>query len=435
MSYEVLLADDDDSIRLVLSKALTKAGHSVKATDNADTLRKWVEAGRGDIVVTDVLMNGREVFETLPHLNKARPAMPIIVISANNTVMTALKSGEHKVFEYLPKPFDLADINNAVARAGQGLTPRRPRKLQSLDLPMVGRSASMQPVYRAISRYADASLPVLITGPVGTGKDLVARLLHEGGVRRERPFLRTHDFDNLSLTLQKANGGVVFVDEIAGLSLAQQGNLLEVMTESERIPERDRPRFLSTTRKDILKLTETGAFRDDLYFRIAVAEVRVPPLSARQDDICDLAEHFLTLASGKRPRKFEADALDVLQRHDWRGNVRELENLVRRLSVLYSDDVISAVMVLDELDRDVEKRGGADDNSLGSILKIACRRLIKHGSEEDAGTPHQTATAWVEKPLIEEALRATGGNRARAAELLGIHRNTLRTRISALGIV
>lgn len=433
MNYEVLLADDDDSIRLVLSKALTKAGHSVKATDNAETLRKWVEAGRGDIVVTDVLMNGREVFETLPHLNDARPTLPIIVISANNTVLTALKSGEHKVFEYLPKPFDLVDIQNAVTRAGQGLTSRRPHKAKTSDLPMVGRSASMQPVYRAISRYADASLPVLITGPVGTGKDLVARLLHEGGSRKERPFIRTHNFENLSLTLQKANGGVIFVDEITGLSLNQQAHLLEVMTESERIPEVERPRILSSSRKDVRKLTETGEFRDDLYFRIAVAEVRVPPLSARQGDIRDLAEHFLLQASKTGRRKFESDALDVLQRHEWQGNVRELENLVRRLTVLYSDDVISAVMILDELDKDVGQQQDVGDDTLASIMKVACRRLLKHGTDGEK-SPHQVATSWVERPLIKEALRATGGNRARAADLLGIHRNTLRARIASLQI-
>jgi two-component system nitrogen regulation response regulator GlnG len=433
MGYEVLLADDDDSIRLVLSKALAREGHTVKATDNASTLLKWMEQGRGDIVLTDVLMGGREVFDTLPDMTRARPEMPVIIISANKTVTTALKSGSHKVFEYVPKPFDLDDITNAVTRAGQGLTQRRPHSAKVPSVPMVGRSAAMQPVYRAISRYADTALPVLITGSVGTGKDLIARLLHEGGRRAARPFLRTHDFTNLSLTLQKVNGGDIFIDEIAGLNATQQGDLLGLMTESEQIPEDRRPRVISATRKNLRKLAESGAFRDDLYFRLNVAEVRVPDLSVREGDVGALAEHFLRLTPGGDRRRFETEALDVLSRHDWQGNVRELENLTRRLSVLYSDDVISAVMVLDELDKDVVQRDDETDDTLSAILKVACRRLVKEGGE-DGKTPHQVATAWVEKPLIEEALRATGGNRARASDMLGIHRNTLRTRIAGLEI-
>ena len=434
MGHEVLLADDDDSIRLVLSKALTRNGHTVRATDNAATLLKWMQAGRGDIVVTDVLMGGREVFETMPDMVKARPDMPVIVISANNTVTTALKTGSHKVFEYVPKPFDLDDITSAVNRAGQGLSKRRPRSQPSPDGPIIGRSSAMQPVYRAIARFADTALPTLISGPVGTGKDLVAKLLHDGGRRSERPMLRTHDFSNLSLTLQKVNGGDIFIDEIAGLGEQQQADLLALMTESEDIAEHVRPRILSATRMNLRKMAESGQFRDDLYFRLNVAEIRVPSLAAREDDVVALAQHFLAQTPGGQRRRFEPEALDVLQRHEWQGNVRELENVTRRLSVLYSDDVISAIMVLDELDREVgDRTGDAEQDTLSSVLKVACRRLVKLGSD-DARTPHQVATAWVERPLITEALRATGGNRARAADVLGIHRNTLRTRISALGI-
>ena len=431
MGFDVLLADDDDSIRLVLGKALSRAGHSVRATDNAQTLLKWAQAGQGDIVVTDVLMDGREVFDTLPELTQARPDMPVIVISANNTVSTALKSGAQKVFEYVPKPFDLDVLTAAVERAGQGLSPRRPAPRRDTAPPMVGRSAAMQPVYRAISRFADTALPVLITGPVGSGKDLIARLLHEGGRRADRPFLRTSDVSNLSLTLQKANGGDIFIDEIAGLSERQQADLLALMSEAETIAEAERPRIVSATRKDLRALAESGDFRDDLYFRLNVAEIRVPALGAREGDVAALAEHFLAQTPGGGHRRFQTEALDVLSRHDWQGNVRELENLTRRLSVLYSDDVISAVMVLDELDKDVASQSETDDGALEAILKVACRRLVKREGE-DGQTPHQIATAWVERPLIQEALRLTGGNRARAAEILGIHRNTLRTRIASL---
>ena len=436
MKYEVLLADDDDSVRLVLSKALTRAGHSVKATDNAETLIKWAEAGQGDIVLTDVMMGGREVFDSLPQLTAARPAMPIIIISANNTVNTALKSGQHKVFEYVPKPFDLDDVTQAVARAGQSVNPRRNKISAELGkLPMIGRSPAMQPVYRAVSRFASGDLPVLIQGAVGTGKDLVARLIHDGGMRKDRPFLRTTDFENTSLTLQKVNGGDIYIDEIAELSMQQQEGLLAVMTESERIYAPDRPRVLSATRKDLRRLAADGKFRDDLLFRINVAEIRIPPLSARDRDIYELAENFLSNTSESNSRRFETEALDILHRHNWAGNVRELENLVRRLAVLYSDDVITADMVLQEFSKDILSEKPKDgDMEMETQVELACRQLLNTDTGEGDESHYQTALAWVERPLIVEALRLTGGNRAKAADIMGIHRNTLRTRMKTLNI-
>jgi two-component system nitrogen regulation response regulator GlnG len=436
MKYEVLLADDDDSVRLVLSKALTRAGHSVKATDNADTLVKWAEAGQGDIVLTDVMMGGREVFESLPDLSEARPNMPVIIISANNTVNTALKSGTHKVFEYVPKPFDLEDVTQAVSRAGLSVNPRRNKISAELGkLPMIGRSPAMQPVYRAVSRFASGDLPVLIQGAVGTGKDLVARLLHDGGPRKDRPFFRDTDFENTSLTLQKVNGGDIYIDEIAELSLKQQERLLAVLTEAERIPSQNRPRLLSATRKDLRRLATEGKFRDDLLYRINVAEIRIPPLSARDKDTYELAENFLSQTSPNNNRRFETEALDILHRHNWAGNVRELENLVRRLAVLYSDDVITSEMVLQEFSKDIlAEHRDEDDHKLETQLEEACRHLLNTDREEGEDSSYNIALAWVEKPLITEALRLTGGNRAKAAEHLGIHRNTLRTRLKSLDI-
>ncbi|GGX58003.1 nitrogen regulation protein NR(I) [Litorimonas cladophorae] len=436
MKYEILLADDDDSVRLVLHKALTRAGHSVKATDNAETLLKWAEAGQGDIVVTDVMMGGREVFDSLPQLTAARPKLPVIIISANNTVNTALKSGQHRVFEYVPKPFDLDDVTNAVARAGQSVNPRKTRpNVENRRLPMIGRSAVMQPVFRAVSRFAAGNLPVLVRGAVGSGKDLVARLLHDGGARVDRPFLRTTDFESTSLTLQKVNGGDIYIDEIGELSMHQQERLLALMNEAEMIPQQTRPRVISATRKDLRDLVEAGNFRDDLLFRINVAEIKIPDLAERDRDTYELAEAFLGQASPNQTRRFETEALDVLHRHKWTGNVRELENLVRRLAVLYSDDVITADMVLQEFSKDLPplEKAGVNRDRLHEQLEEACRTLL-NASDTAEESSYNTALAWVERPLIVEALRLTGGNRAKAAEKLGIHRNTLRTRLKSLEI-
>ncbi len=436
MKYEILLADDDASVRLVLSKALTRAGHTVKATDNAETLLKWSGLGQGDIILTDVMMGGTEIFNYLPLISENRPGMPIIVISANNTVNTALKAGKHKVFEYIPKPFDLLEVTQAILRAGLSVNPRKRKINDELSkLPMIGRSAAMQPVYRAISRFAAGNLPVLIQGEVGTGKDLVAKLLHEGGVRRKLPFLRETDFENISLTLQKVNGGDIYIDEIAELSPKQQEKLLALLTASELNPPNSRPRLLSSTRKDLRKLASEGKFRDDLLYRINVAEIKIPPLSERDRDIYELSANFLSRASTNKSRRFDNEALDVLHRHNWSGNVRELENLVNRLSVLYSDDLITAEMVLQEFTKDIENSDKVEqDQQLKTLLETSCRRLLSIEPDKVNGSSYNIALSWVEKPLIIEALRLTGGNRAKAADYLGIHRNTLRSRLKALDI-
>ena len=434
MKYEILLADDDASVRLVLSKALTRAGHTVKATDNAETLLKWSGLGQGDIILTDVMMGGTEIFNYLPLISENRPGMPIIVISANNTVNTALKAGKHKVFEYIPKPFDLLEVTQAILRAGLSVNPRKRKINDELSkLPMIGRSAAMQPVYRAISRFAAGNLPVLIQGEVGTGKDLVAKLLHDGGVRRKLPFLRETDFENISLTLQKVNGGDIYIDEIAELSPKQQEKLLALLTASELNPPNSRPRLLSSTRKDLRKLASEGKFRDDLLYRINVAEIKIPPLSERDRDIYELSANFLSRASTNKSRRFDNEALDVLHRHNWSGNVRELENLVNRLSVLYSDDLITAEMVLQEFTKDIENSDKVEqDQQLKTLLETSCRRLLSIEPDKVNGSSYNIALSWVEKPLIIEALRLTGGNRAKAADYLGIHRNTLRSRLKAL---
>ena len=440
MSAKILLADDDDSIRLVLSKTLTRAGYSVRATDNADTLLKWAQSGEGDIILSDVLMNGVEVFSTLPAIRESRPNIPIIIISANNTVTTALKTGEHDVFEYVPKPFDLDDITSAVGRAASSLTPQRPRpqKKGAAQSPMIGRSPAMQPVYRAVARYASGNLPVLIQGDVGTGKDLVARLIHEGGSRKDRPFLRETKFDNLSLILQKLSGGDLYIDEVSTLTDEQQEGLLQIMIESENIPSAQRPRIISATRKDLRKLAEDDRFRDDLLYRLNVAEIRIPPLSERDKDTYELAEAFLRNADAthSQTRRFSAEALDMIHRHVWRGNVRELENLVRRLAVLYSDEVITADMVIAEFTKDVPASVTHEESEhFSKLTREAVQRLLHDESRnEDDETLYQEALSWIERPLIEEAMRLTGGNRAKAAEIMGIHRNTLRTRLKSLGL-
>lgn len=434
-SFEVLLAEDDNSVRLVLSKALTRAGHKVRATDNPDTLLKWVKAGEGDIVLSDVVMGSRDVFDVIPDISQSRPDLPIIIISANNTVDTALKSGTHKVFEYIPKPFVLDNVLETISRAGKSASKSTVRKKATVQLPMIGRSEAMQPVFRAVSRYAQSRLPVLVRGDIGTGKDLVAKLLHAGGTTSDKPFLRMSDFSNVSLVLQMVNGGDIYIDEISSLSDAQQDNLLALMSEIDRIPQHNRPRVISATRKNLQRLVQEGLFRDDLLYRVNVAEIVLPTLAERKSDIKELAETFLLGQPNSDGRRFDDGAIATLSLHNWQGNVRELENLVRRLAVLYSDDVITSDMVNLELTARVTKEDAALERTLlGQAIETACSDLLHSDAKPVMGTNYQEALSWIEKPLIAQSLKMTAGNKAKAADLLGIHRNTLRTRLKALDI-
>lgn len=432
MGYNILLAEDDGNIRLVLSKALIRKGHRVKATDNPETLMKWVQAGLGDIILTDVLMGEQDVFDYLPDIAKQQPHLPIIIMSANNTVNTALKSGAHNVFEYIPKPFDLSEVAEIVERAGQTLkTSRAGIARTNDDLPMIGRSMAMQSVYRAVSRYTASDFPILITGDVGTGKDLIAQMLHDGGKRCERPFLRPVNFTETEDILQKANGGDIYIDEIGELSAQSQEHIMRLIAQCETLPSMDRPRIISSSRKDIRDLTARGLFRDDLLFRLNVAEIHIPTLAEREGDIYELAQSFLSLQAENSHRKFHDEALHVLFDHQWSGNVRELKNLVERLSVLYSDDIITANMVMDELYKNQSSRSDFDgDYALRRMLKASCRHLL--ASENNELTPYAKALSWIEAPLIMEALRLTSGNQLKAAKILGIHRNTLRAKLKTL---
>ena len=459
---KILIADDDASIRLVLSQAFSRLGYQVRATSNASTLLKWVSDGEGDLVITDVVMPDENVFDVLPRIRKQRPRLPVIVMSAQNTLLTAVNAAEIGAYEYIPKPFDLDDMTAAAKRAlakpaDTELAKATARAIRDERLPLIGRSAPMQEVYRTVARLVGADLTVVVTGESGSGKELVARALHDLGRRRDGRFVAV----NLAATprervetelfgrgedtgkLVEADGGTLFLDEVGDMPLDAQTRLLRVIDGSEKAinPRTGRPadaRIIAATNRDLRGLIQQGLFREDLFFRLNVAPVRLPPLRDRTEDIPELARAFLLRAhrEGLPAKTIDQGALDRLKTHPWPGNVRELENLIRRMCALYAEDVISARIVERELREETSRTTqGEGPISLSTLIE---RHLAADFASQPDGVPprglYDRGLREVEAPLIRLTLAATRGNQIRAAEILGLNRNTLRKKIHDLGI-
>ena len=378
----ILVADDDTAIRTVLNQALSRAGYEVRVTGTAANLWRWVQAGEGDLVITDVVMPDENAFDLLPRIKKLRPDLPIIVMSAQNTFMTAIKASERGAYDYLPKPFDLKELVAIVGRAmsepKSRLLREKPDELEGM--PLVGRSPAMQEIYRVLARLMQTDLTVMISGESGTGKELVARALHDYGKRRNGPFVAvnmaaiprdlieselfghergafTGANTRASGRFEQAEGGTLFLDEIGDMPMEAQTRLLRVLQQGEyttvggRTPIKTDVRIVAASNKDLRILIQQGLFREDLFFRLNVVPLRLPPLRERIEDLPDLIRHFFTLAEkdGLPPKKLDTLALERLKQHRWPGNVRELENLARRLAALYPQDVITGSVIDGEL--------------------------------------------------------------------------------------
>jgi two-component system, NtrC family, nitrogen regulation response regulator GlnG len=468
----ILIADDDAAIRTVLNQALARAGYAPRATGNAATLWRWISQGEGDLVITDVLMPDESAFDLIPRVKKFRPDLPIIVMSAQNTFMTAITAAERGAYEYLPKPFDL---NELIAVVGRALAEPR-RKSQRLapesseGLPLIGRCAAMQEIYRVLARLTQTDLTVMITGESGTGKELVARALHEYGKRRNGPFVAINmaaiprelieselfGHEKGAFTgaqtrhvgrFEQAEGGTLFLDEIGDMPMEAQTRLLRVLQQGEyttvggRTPIRTNVRIIAATNRDLQQQIDQGLFREDLFYRLNVVPLRLPPLRERLEDIPDLVRHFLNIAEqeGLPSKSFEHAAVERLKRYHWPGNVRELENLVRRLSAIYAQDTVTGEMVDNELANvsrapfaDTPKKRTGDLSE--AVERILSDYFMSFGQELPPSGLYTRILRKIEFPLITAALAATRGNQIRAADLLGLNRNTLRKKIRDLGI-
>ncbi|MDA0220195.1 MAG: nitrogen regulation protein NR(I) [Proteobacteria bacterium] len=464
----ILIADDDRSVRTVLSRALSRSGHDVRSTDNATTLWDWVSGGAGDLVITDVVMPDGNGLDLVPRMKAHRPDLPVIVVSAHSTLMTAVKAARSGAYEYLAKPFDLDSLLGTVERALADPAGKPcAEAVEDDDMPLiVGRSPAMQDIFRTIGRLALTDLTVLIEGESGSGKELVARALHEFGERRDRPFVAvnvaaiprelveselfghergafTGAHQRRSGRFSQAEGGTLFLDEIGDMPGEAQTRLLRVLQEGRFTPVGGREsvasdvRIVTATHRDLVGLIDEGRFREDLYYRLNVVPIRVPPLRERREDVPLLVRHFLKQAvrEGLPDKRFDAAAMAAMQEHRWSGNVRELENLVRRLVVLVAEDTIDDEAVHRELQR---ARSGDSRPSPQGLAESVESHLRQYFDAHDDGLPpaglYDRILREIERPLLALTLQATQGNQLRAADVLGINRNTLRKKLRDLDL-
>ncbi len=469
----ILVADDDDSIRTVVTQALSRAGFEVRSTGNASTLWQWVEKGDGDLVITDVVMPDENGLDLVPRIRRIRPNLRIVVMSAQNTLMTAVKATERGAFEYLPKPFDLNELVSVVRRGlearstGDGINQKLSKDEMEEALPLIGRSPAMQEIYRTLARLMPTDLTVMITGESGTGKELVARALHDYGKRKGKPFVAvnvaaiprelieselfghekgsfTGAVSRSSGRFEQANGGTLFLDEIGDMPMEAQTRLLRVLQEGEystvggRTAIQSNVRVIAATHHDLKRLIRRGMFREDLYFRLNVVPIRLPALRERTEDIAELVRHFLGRAANEGlPWKIiEPDALELLQQHSWPGNVRELENMMRRLAALYSEENINRDVIRAELNDGQDATEST--TSSGGLSDAVDAHIRAYFHAHDGALPaaglYNRILKEVERPLIMQTLQVTRGNQVKASEVLGLNRNTLRKKIRELGI-
>ncbi len=469
----ILVADDDRAIRTVLGQALNRQGYDVRLTGNAATLWNWVNDGLGQLVITDIVMPDGNGLDLLPQIKKRRPDLRVIVMSAQNTLLTAVKATEKGAFEYLPKPFDLTEVVDSVRRA---LTQRKESSSiqqeddESEKLPLIGRTPAMQEVYRIIARLTATDLSALISGESGTGKELIAQALHDFSKRRAGPFIAinmaaipkdlieselfghekgafTGATSRYAGRFEQAQGGTLFLDEIGDMPMEAQTRLLRVLQEGEymtvggRRPIKTDVRIVAATHRDIKRMVQSGHFREDLFYRLNVVPIRVPPLRERQDDIPDLIAHFLKAGQeqGLPVKTITPKAIECLKNARWSGNVRELENLVHRLAALYSQDIIDLDVIEAELSDQQSAMTDMSSAQEGESLSEAIERHLRiyfnaHDGDLPASGLYAQMLREFEQPLINLCLEYTDGNQIKAADILGLNRNTLRKKIRELGI-
>jgi len=463
----ILLAEDDDSIQLVTSEFLSSEGYAVRSAKTLNSLWRLIEKGDGDVLVTDVMFPDGESFDLIPQIKELRPNLPIIIISARNNLQTAISSVEKGAFEYLPKPFDLNDLNALINKAlvikpklkGQTLIRKK-----SSDL-IIGSSKAMQEMYRVIGRLSQNDLTVMIYGESGTGKELVSKALHIFGKRSDHPFVAVnmaaipnelieselfgHEKGSFTGAYQKSDGkfkqaekGTLFLDEIGDMPIEAQTRLLRVLQEGEftsvggKEKIKTDVRIVAATNKDLKSLIKLGSFREDLFYRLNVVPIHTPALRDKIEDIPELVEHFLGTADklGLPIKKIDKNAITLLMNHYWPGNVRELENFLLRVCALYSEDNLSEEIVEKELLQVKVENQSVDNIGLSKIIDGYFANNLNKLLKNNNKNIYSEVISEVEQSMIKNVLFITKGNQLKAAQILGLNRNTLRKKIGDLNI-
>ncbi len=464
----ILVADDEDGVRWVLEKGLREAGYDVSAVKDGSAALRHAEAEPYDLIFVDVRMPGLDGLSVLAQLRSSRPEVLVIVMTAHGTMETAIQAMQRGAYDYLAKPFDVDEVLLLAERA---LTARRlTQEVASLRTglqdvwefgALIGRHPRMQEVYKAIGRIAGSDVTVLLRGESGTGKELVAKAIHHYSRRAGRPFVAVSCAAIPSALLESelfghekgaftdarerklgkfevAHGGTLFLDEVGDMAPELQAKLLRALQERsfERVgghePIRVDVRILAATNRDLEALIKSGRFRDDLYYRLNVMTVQLPPLRERRRDIPLLVDHFLAkYANELGSRAVSAEALDRLVGHEWPGNVRELENVVQRAMVMAGGVIVPEHLPIGPVSAAASI---AVDATMEEIIERRLLECVRGLRERGSANLYDLMVGLLEKPLFRAVLRETGGNQVRAAQLLGINRNTLRKKLTEYGI-
>ncbi len=463
---KVLIVEDDNSIGVVVSAALAAENIDTQICDTVGGRDAALANGSFDLMLTDVVLKDSDGLETLKVAMASAPDMPVIIMSAQNTLETAVRASEIEAFEYFPKPFDLNDLVLAVK---QGIDRQRSvpatvgQDFAEANLPMIGRSAAMQDVYRMVARLLRNDLSVLISGESGTGKELVAEAIHSLGHRKTGPFVAVNmaaipaelieaelfGHEKGSFTgavgqsigrFEQAQGGTLFLDEIGDMPKHAQTRLLRALQSGVisriggKASIRLDVRILAATNQNLEDLISKGKFREDLFYRLNVVPINMPPLRDRTEDIGLLAQHFLTLAAkeGLPSRQIDDAAVGLLTTMAWRGNIRELKNLIYRLALVCREDVITEATVAQYIERSAEGDAPVQNASFEAAVTQFLRSHRMGGNSREKLYPR--ALAEFEIPLLQHVMRQAKGNQLKAASLLGINRNTLRKKLTEYGI-
>ncbi len=467
MSSKILIADDDQSMRFVLGKTFAPPTYESEAVADADAALERLRESHFDVVLMDIRMPGLSGLEALSQARLIQPDLAVIIITAYGTMMTAIEAMKWGAYDYVTKPFDVEELELIVQKALKAQALARENKELRANLHhkydinnLVGSSEKMQEVYKAIGRVADKDVTVLIQGESGTGKEMVARAIHYNSRRASGSFVAVNcvaipenllesemfghvkgAFTGATSTrigkFKQADGGTLFLDEVTDISLDLQGKLLRVLQEHEIEPVGGEKtvkvdvRVIAASNRDVQTELREGRFREDLYYRLNVVPIMMPPLRERTEDIPELAAYFIHKFAEEMkigPRPIEPAALKKLQSYDWPGNVRELENLIKRIMIMQSDHAIAPEHIT--LALPIHRPG---DNA---EAPFSWDRLIEYelNSLGDAPELYNRLVEKLERPLIEKALERCRGNQVRAAEMLGINRNTLHKKMKELGL-
>jgi two-component system nitrogen regulation response regulator GlnG len=467
LTGKILVVDDDPAICVVISEALKRQGHIVRTVGSIEERRLALPAFAPDVLITDVMLPDGDGLDDVGAMLLDEPDLKVIILSAQNTLNTAVRATGQGAFEYLPKPFDLNELSRAVAEAmsvrSSSHAPEPGEEGSDEELPLIGRSPQMQEVYRTIARVVGNDLNILVLGESGTGKELVAEAIHSLGPRRAQPFVAINmaaiprelieaelfGYERGAFTgavarsagkFEQAEGGTLFLDEIGDMPMDAQTRLLRVLQSGEVTtvggtrPVRVNVRIIAATNQDLPNLIADGRFREDLFYRLNVVPIRLPSLRERAGDVPLLARHFLDqAASGGLPRKLlSEEAANLLELYDWPGNVRELQNLMKRLTVLTRDQEIQ-VQHLRQILTFAESLGGPAGTGAVELREAArrwSREQLAVGAGLNASELHDRLLAVIEPVLLGETLAAMDGNQIRAAATLGMNRNTLRKKLT-----